>query len=42
MQPRKLTIIHYNDAYTIEERKTEPVGGAPRHILSSLYLSLYL
>ena len=25
-----ITILHFNDVYNIEERKKEPVGGAPR------------
>ena len=27
---KKLTIIHFNDVYIIEEREKEPVGGAAR------------
>jgi len=32
MQPAldKLTILHFNDVYNIEEIKTDPVGGAAR------------
>ncbi|KAI3436153.1 hypothetical protein D9Q98_002210 [Chlorella vulgaris] len=29
-EPRKLTILHFNDVYNVEERGIEPVGGAPR------------
>jgi len=27
---KQLTILHYNDVYNIEEKKTEPVGGVAR------------
>ncbi|KAI5750626.1 hypothetical protein M8J76_017176 [Diaphorina citri] len=27
-----ITIIHYNDVYNVEERKEEPVAGAPRFV----------
>lgn len=27
---KKLTIVHFNDVYIIEEREREPVGGAAR------------
>ena len=30
MEPKRLTIIHYNDAYQLEEKSSEPVGGASR------------
>jgi 5'-nucleotidase len=29
-QPKRLTIIHFNDVYNIEAREKEPVGGAAR------------
>eukprot|EP00330_Aristerostoma_sp_ATCC50986_P005806 CAMPEP_0114586418 /NCGR_PEP_ID=MMETSP0125-20121206/9652_1 /TAXON_ID=485358 ORGANISM="Aristerostoma sp., Strain ATCC 50986" /NCGR_SAMPLE_ID=MMETSP0125 /ASSEMBLY_ACC=CAM_ASM_000245 /LENGTH=212 /DNA_ID=CAMNT_0001781857 /DNA_START=62 /DNA_END=700 /DNA_ORIENTATION=- len=30
MEPTTLTILHFNDVYTIEESKNEPVGGIAR------------
>ena len=27
-----VTILHFNDVYHIEERETEPVGGAARFV----------
>ena len=28
----KITLVHFNDVYNIEERdEVEPVGGAPRY-----------
>ena len=27
---KKLTIIHFNDVYNIDERSDEPIGGAAR------------
>ena len=28
----KLTLIHFNDVYNVEERSVEPVGGAARFL----------
>ena len=28
----KLTLIHFNDVYNVEERGVEPVGGAARFL----------
>ena len=30
MGDKKLTILHFNDVYNIEEQKMEPAGGAAR------------
>ncbi len=28
-----ISIVHFNDVYNIQERDTEPVGGAPRFVI---------
>ena len=28
--PKRLTILHFNDVYNVEQRAVEPVGGAAR------------
>lgn len=35
---KKLTIIHFNDIYNIDERPDEPIGGAARFHTALNYL----
>lgn len=42
MDRKSITIAHYNDAYQIEERGREPVGGAARYFSLDVFSSIVL